>query len=87
MVYRFNGDFVGRIQGGLRGDERPGANAWVRGAELNGGNHTEQREFVHSLPILSEPRPAGSATTNPERAALVVSLPAGRGSVSTSFVA
>jgi len=30
-------------------------------------------------PGLAEPRPAGSATTNPEGAALVVSLPPGRG--------
>src|ERR1035438_5308467 len=32
----------------------------------------------------TEPRPEGSATTNLELAALVVSLPAGRGSVSVS---
>ena len=47
MAQRCDGDFVGRIQGRLRGDERPGANARVRGGKLSGGDQREQREFVH----------------------------------------
>ncbi len=34
-----DGQFVGRIEGTLRRDERPGANARVRGPSLNGEKH------------------------------------------------
>ena len=41
--------FVGGIQGRLRGDERPGADAGVRGGKLKGGDQPEQYEFLHGL--------------------------------------
>jgi hypothetical protein len=37
MLHVSDGEFVGRIQGRLRGDELPGTNAGVGGSRLNGG--------------------------------------------------
>jgi len=39
-----DGEFVGRIQGTMRRDERPRADAGVWGSRLNGGKHCEQCE-------------------------------------------
>jgi hypothetical protein len=44
-MYRYDGEFVGRIQGRLRRDERPGAYAGVWDSKLKGGNQCEQSEF------------------------------------------
>ena len=53
IVKRCDGELVCRIQGGLRRDERPGANARIRGSRiresrLNGGKQqSEQYEFTN----------------------------------------
>ena len=47
-VLRRDGQLIRRIEGRLRRDERPGADAGVCGAELGGGKQGEQREFVQS---------------------------------------
>ena len=39
-----DGEFVGRIQGTMRRDERPRANAGVLGSRLYSGKHREQYE-------------------------------------------
>ncbi len=49
---------MGFRKGGLRGDERPGADTRVGGAKLNGENQPKQHEFVHwSLYPLSKLQP------------------------------
>jgi hypothetical protein len=45
IMERCDGEFVGRVQAGLRGDERPGPNTGVLGSSLKGGKECEQREF------------------------------------------
>jgi hypothetical protein len=44
MFQGCDGEFVGRIQGRLCGDELPGTNAGVSGSRLNSGEQQEQRE-------------------------------------------
>jgi hypothetical protein len=43
IMPRRDGQFVGRVQGRLRRDERPGANAGVGCSGVNGGNQYKQR--------------------------------------------
>src|SRR5579863_1952340 len=46
FVLTGDGKFVRRIQGRLRRDELPGADAEVCGTNLKGGNQPDQNEFI-----------------------------------------
>jgi hypothetical protein len=45
IMERCDEELVGRIQAGLRKDERPGADAGILGSKLSGDNQSEQREL------------------------------------------
>ena len=49
-----DGEVIGRIEAGLRKDQRPGAYAGVCGSNLNRGEQSEQREYTNGSSSTDE---------------------------------